>query len=214
MGGLSLQYSTSSSDQWFQIRAQFQPGYNYTELWRFHTDGQWDAILNIGHLGCGWNHYYQPQFRIDLAVGNKNRDVMGQYSPSGVWQNLIWEGNYTDNSSRDPAHNSTEWRLGDGRSYYYFVPSVTPWAPEMPRIAPKIYLVRDRAGEVLPSPPFDVASYVEDPIVFANGELAYRQSIALWYLPTLWDHWTGLSLPPWFSPPSSIVSMSFYPNAI
>src|SRR4029077_11189413 len=62
-GGLSLQYGSDSSGPWFQIRTQFQPGYNYTELWRFHSDGQWDAILYVGHLGCGWNHYYQPHFR-------------------------------------------------------------------------------------------------------------------------------------------------------
>jgi hypothetical protein len=212
-GGLSLQYGSDSSGPWFQIRAQFQPGYNYTELWRFHLDGQWDAILYIGHLGCGWNHYYQPHFRIDLAVGNKNRDVMGQYSPSGVWQNLIWEGNYTYNGSRDPAHNMTEWRIGDGRSYYYFVPSVAPWVPEMPRIAPKIYLVRDRAGEIEPSPFNDIpVGYTPDPIIFANGELAYRQSIAIWYLPTLWDHFVGLSAA--FNAPPSIVSLSFYPSGI
>ena len=211
-GGLSLQYSSDPSNPWFQIRTQFQPGYNYTEIWRFYQSGQWDAILYVGHLGCGWNHYYQPHFRIDLAVGNKNRDVMGQYSPSGVWQNLIWEENYTDNASRDPAHNMTEWRLGDGQSYYYMVPKVAPWAAEMPRVASKIYLVRDRAGEVEPNPPGDIPSYTPDPIIFANGELAYRQSIAIWYLPTFWDHWTGLG--PGFNAPPSVVSLSFYPSGI
>jgi PKD repeat protein len=212
-GGLSLQYSSDPTDPWFQIRTQFQPGYNYTELWRFHQDGQWDSILYVGHLGCGWNHSYQPHFRIDLAVGDKNRDVMGQYTPSGVWRNLIWEGNYTDNASRDPAHNMTEWRLGDGPSYYYFVPTVSPWAPEMPRVAPKIYLVRDRANEVEENPFNDIpVGYIPDPITFANGELAYRQSVAFWYLPTYWDHWTGLTFPV-YAPPS-MVSLSFYPSGI
>jgi hypothetical protein len=214
IAGLTVQNSTDPSNPWFEIRANFNPsaiGYNYTQLWRFYKSGEWDATLFIGHLGCGWNHIYQPHFRIDLAVGNKNRDLMSQYTPSGVWQNLIWEGNYTDNGIRDAARNATQWRLGDGTGYYYMVPTVIPYATDMPKIAPKIYLVRDRPGELEPdvNPP----ATAPDPIKFANGELAYRQSIAFWYLPTLGDHWL-------YSPGqtpigyASIVKLSFFPNGI
>ena len=215
IGGFTVQNSTSGNP-WFQIRVNYNPsaiGYNYTQFWRFYKNGEWDAILYMGHLGCGWNHYYQPHFRIDLAVGNKNRDLMSQYTPSGVWQNMIWEGNYTDNGLRDPAHNMTEWRLGDGTSYYYMVPKVAPYAGDMPKIASKIYLVRDRPGELEPDVNPPQPPVPADPYTFVNGELAYRQNIALWYLPTLGDHWLySPGNPPIGTP--SIVSMSFYPAGI
>jgi len=214
IAGFTVQNSTDPSNPWFQIRANFNPslvGYNYTQFWRFYKSGEWDATLYVGHIGCGWNHYYQPHYRIDLAAGNKNRHVMSQYTPSGMWQNLIWEGNYTDNGFRDTAHNATQWRLGDGTGYYYMVPRVNPYAGDMPKIASKIYLVRDRPGELEPdvNPP----ATPPDPINFVNGELAYRQSIAFWYLPTFGDHWlysagqTAIGYP-------SIVSLSFYPSGI
>jgi len=214
IAGFTVQSSTDPLNPWFQIRANFNPsrvGYNYTQFWRFYQDGEWDATLYVGHIGCGWNHTYQPHYRIDLAIGNKNRDLMSQYTPSGVWQNLIWEGNYTDNGLRDATHNSTQWRVGDGTGYYYIVPTVNPYAKDMPKIAPKIYLVRDRPGELEPdinpppSPP--------DPTNFVNGELAYRQSIAFWYLPTFGDHWLySVGQTPTGYP--SIVSLQFYPSRI
>jgi hypothetical protein len=136
---------------------------------------------------------------------------MSQYTPSRIWQNFVWEGNYTDNGSRDPAHNATQWRFGDGTGYYYIVPKVTPYAGDMPKTAPKIYLVRDRAGEL--EPDIDPPAKPADPINFVNGELAYRQSIAFWFLPTFGDHWLySPGTPPIGYP--SIVSLSFYPSGI
>ncbi len=214
IGGLRIEFSSGLPDPWFQIRAQYNPsvvGYNYTQFWRFYQGGRWDALMYVGHIGCGWNHTYQPHYRISLATGNKNRDLMSQYTPSGSWQNLVWEGNYTDNGFRDLSLNSTQWRFGDGRSYYYLVPKVIPFATDMPTISPKIYLVRDRAGEL--EPDIDPPSISLDPIIFANGELAYRQSIAFWYLPTFWDHWLYCAGCPQIGQPS-IVSMSFYPSGI
>ncbi len=208
--------SSAGPNPWFQIRASYNPslvGYNYTQFWQFYKNGAWNATLYVGHLGCGWNHNYQPHFRIDLAIGNKNHDLMSQYTPSGVWQNLIWEGNYTDNGTRDMANNATQWRFGDGTGYYYMVPRVIPYAVDMPKIVAKIYLVRDRSGELEPNPTNDVPPYPEDPITFVNSEFAYRQSIAFWYLPTFGDHWLySVGSPPIGQP--SIVSMSFYPSGI
>lgn len=214
IAGFTVQSSTDPSNPWFQIRAGYNPsqvGYNYTQFWRFYTSGEWDATLYVGHLGCGWNHNYQPHFRIDLAVGNKNRDIMSQYTPASAWQNLIWEGNYTDNGFRDGAHNATQWRFGDGVGYYYIVPKVSPYAGDMPKIAPKIYLVKDRPGEL--EPDINPPATPPDPINFVNGELAYRQNIAFWYLPTFGDHWLySVGQTPIGSP--SIVSLSFYPSKI
>jgi hypothetical protein len=213
IAGLSVQYS-AGPDPWWQIRAQYNPsgvGYNYTQDWRFYNSGRWDAILYVGHIGCGWDHTYQPHFRISLALGNKNRDLMSQYTPSGVWQNLVWEGNYTDNGLRDRFHNFTQWRFGDGRTYYYVNSTVIPWAGDMPRIASKIYLVRDQPGEL--EPDINPPPNIPDPIKFVNGQLAYRQSIAFWYLPTFGDHFLyQVGAPPIGQP--SIVSLSFYPSGI
>jgi hypothetical protein len=213
IAGLSVQFS-SGPDPWFQIRAQYNPsgvGYNYTQDWRFYNSGRWDAILYAGHTGCAWNHTYQPHFRISLAIGNKNRDLMSQYTPSGVWQNLVWEGNYTDNGLRDRSHNFTQWRVGDGRGYYYLNSTVIPLARDMPSIASKIYLVRDQPGELEPN--INPPPTIPDPIVFAKGRLAYRQSIAFWYLPTFGDHWLyAVGYPPVGQP--SLVNLSFYPSGL
>ncbi len=214
IAGLTVQNSTDPSNPWFQIRAQYNPsevGYNYTQYWRFYQNGRWDATLYAGHLGCGWNHTYQVHWRIDLALGDKNQDVMGQYSPSASWRNLIWEGNYTDNGTRDPSHNSTQWRVGDGIGFYYMTPVVDPWAKDMPLIPSKIYLVRDHPGEL--EPDINPPQSPMDPIIFVNRELAYRQSIALWYVPTFWDHWLSSPGNPQVAPPS-FVGLQFYPSGI
>jgi hypothetical protein len=90
-------------------------------------------------------------------------------------------------------------------------PTVIPWARDLPTIASKIYLVRDRPGELEPN--INPPPSIPDPIIFAKGQLAYRQSIALWYLPTFWDHWLySVGAPPIGQP--SIVSLSFYPSGI
>lgn len=213
IGGLSLQYSTTPT--WFQIRVAFNPstvGYNYTQFWRFYQSGEWEAEFAIGHIGCGWNHIYEPHYRFILAPGSQNRNLMGQYTPSGMWQNMAWEGNYTDNSMRDALHNSTEWRIGDGHSYYYMRPQVWPWATEMPRLGSHIILLRDHPGEIEPTTEYDTVDSLVNPSMFVNGELAYRQGLAFYYVPKLWDHWLGLGSPTPSTP--SIVMLSFFPNGI
>lgn len=213
IAGLSLQISADPSNPWFQIRANFNPsgvGYNYTTNWRFYQNGRWDAEMVIGHLGCAWNHVYTPFLRVDLDIGNANRDIMRQYTPSGAWQNLVWEGNYTDNGFRDLGHNSTQWGLGDGRQFYYMSPTVIPWQADFPTIPSKIYLVRERPGEIgMTTNPSDPRV---DPIVYANGELAYRQNLALWFLPSVWDRWIGQGSP--IYAPASLTVLSFYPNKL
>jgi len=213
IGGLSLQYSISSADPYFQIRANYNPadiGYNYTQIWRFYQSGRFDAELAVSHLGCGRDHIYEPHWRIALSVGNPSNDVMSQYTTGGRWQNLVWEGNYTDNGARDPAHNDAQWRIGDGASWYYMTPTASIWASDLPYIPPKIYLVKNYPTETgnttNPSNP------KIDPIIYANNELAYRQQLAIWFLPDYWDHWLGLSRT--FSYPGTEVTLSFYPSNI
>jgi PKD repeat protein len=215
IAGFSLQFSTSLSNPWFQIRASYNPstvGYNYTQFWRFYQSGEWEAKLAIGHLGCGWNHIYEPHYRFVLAPGNRNRNLASQYTPAGTWQNLLWEGNYTDNGFRDSASNSTEWRLGDGHSYYYMRPTVSPWAPEMPRLGSHIILLRNHPGELEPTTEYTIVDSLVNPTIFVDGELTYRQDLAFYFIPKLWDHWVGLG--PAFNAPPSIVSLSFYPSGI
>jgi len=213
IGGFSLQYSTSSPDPYFQIRANYNPaqvGYNYTEIWRFYQTGRFDAELAVSHLGCGRDHIYEPHWRIALTVGNPTNDIMSQYTTGGTWQNLVWEGNYTDNGARDPANNGAQWRIGDSTSWYYMTPTASVWASDLPYISPKIYLVRDRTYEIENTT--DPANPNIDPIIYANNELAYRQQLAMWFLPDYWDHWLGLGRT--FSYPGSEVTLSFYPHNI
>src|SRR5207244_8530535 len=75
---------------------------------------------------------------------------MSQYTPSGMWQNLIWEGNYTDNGFRDTAHNATQWRLGDGTGYYYMVPGATRNPGTSPKTPRKTTQVRNKPGDLEP----------------------------------------------------------------
>jgi len=213
IAGFSLQFSTPGPDPYFQIRANYNPaqvGYNYTEIWRFYLSGRFDAELAVSHLGCGRDHIYEPHWRIALTVGNPTQDIMSQYTTGGVWQNLVWEGNYTDNGARDPANNGAQWRIGDGTSYYYISPTASLWASDLPYIPPKIYLVRDRPGEIEATT--DPSNPNIDPIIYANGELAYRQQIAIWFLPDYWDHWLGLDRT--FSYPGSEITLSFYAHNI
>jgi hypothetical protein len=213
VAGFSLQFSSAGPDPYFQIRANYNPaqiGYNYTEIWRFYQSGRFDAELAVSHLGCARDHIYEPHWRLALTVGNPSRDLMSQYTSGGVWQNLVWEGNYTDNGARDPANNQAQWRIGDGTSYYYMTPSSSVWASDLPYIPPKIYLVRDRPAEVEAT--VDPSNPNIDPIIYANGELAYRQQIAFWFLPDYWDHWLGLGRT--FSYPGSEVTLSFSPYNI
>jgi len=215
IAGFSLQFSSGPSNPWFQIRASYNPstvGYNYTQFWRFYQNGEWEAELAIGHIGCGWNHIYEPHYRFVLAPGSRNRNLASQYTPSGIWQNLLWEGNYTDNSFRDSTSNATQWRLGDGHSYYYIKPTVLPWAPEMPRLGSHIIVLRNHPGELEPTTEYDTVDSLVNPTVFVNGELTYRQDLAFYFIPKLWDHWVGLN--PAFNAPPSIVSLSFYPSGI
>jgi len=213
IAGFSLQSGTVGSDSFFQIRANYNPaqvGYNYTEIWRFYQSGRFDAELAVSHLGCGRDHIYEPHWRIAVSIGDPSRDVMSQYTSGGTWQNLVWEGNYTDDGARDPANNGAQWRIGDGASWYYMTPTASIWASDLPYIPPKVYLLRDHPGEIERT--IDPSSPSIDPIIFANGELAYRQQLAFWFLPDYWDHWLGLSRT--FSYPGTEVTLSFYPYNI
>lgn len=213
IGSLSLQFSAPGPDPFFQIRANYNPaqiGYNYTEIWRFYQSGRFDAELAVSHLGCARDHIYEPHWRLALTVGNPSQDLMSQYTTGGIWQNLVWEGNYTDNGARDLANNGAQWRIGDGISYYYMTPTASVWARDLPYIPPKIYLVRDHPGEI--DATTDPSNPKIDPITYANGELAYRQQIAMWFVPAYWDHWLGLART--FSYPGTTVTLSFHPYNI
>ena len=115
----------------------------------------------------------------------------------------MWEGNYTDNGYRDNSHNQTVWRLGDQGRYYYIVPSVVRWDLDLPFVPTDLILVRNHPNEI----ELVHGDHVESPVEFANGELAFRRDIVLWWVPKVYDHGTvpGLTLS------LKIVSLTFYP---
>ncbi len=204
---VTLDNSPDPANPWFQIHAEYYvPGYYYQQFWRFYPSGRFDIGLTIGHGGCGIDHVYEPRFRVDLSLIQDQNNFVSQYTPSGVWQSLIWEGNYTDNGFRDTSHNGAEWRWGGSQpgTYYYIVPSIFQGASDMPFTPSKIYLVRARANEIetTHNPLF------ETPYQWVNGELAFRRNIALWFLPKIASH--GI----FATGPISVVDLAFYPSGL
>lgn len=205
LGNMAYETSSTPPNPSFQIIYNYYVGgYNYRQAWRFYQNGRWDAELLIGPGGCAVEHIYQPRLRVDLAVTN-DQDYMSVYTPQGYWQSLIWEGNYTDNGARDPAHNNTQWRFGGDGRFYYMAPSVIRTEPELPSFLSKILLIRAKPNEI----ELTHSPTLEHPGRFANGELAYRRDIGVWFLVDVWDRGPGVN-PSGFD----IVTLSFYPQGL
>jgi len=181
-----LQIRTMSIDRPFSLVG----GYWYQQAWRFYASGRWDAIAIIENGGgCGADHYYLAHWRFNLALGDGAHEFMAQYTPSGVWRNLLWEGSYLDNGSRDPASNNAQWRFSGNWTNYHLSPSATVQNPnkELPNILSKIYLVKSKPNEVEVTP--NTLFNMEDPLVWVNsGELAFNRDLAFWFLGGMWVH--------------------------
>ncbi len=201
-GNIFYENSTDPLNPWFQIRAEYRVGgYYYMEAFRFYPTGRWNVEQTIARGGCAFDHIYEPHWRFNLAVGNTTQNFMSEYTPTGAWQDLIWEGNYTDNGFRDPAHNSSQWRFGDQREYYV-VPTIVRADLDLPYLSSNMVLVRERPNEIERSHP---GNGIENPVQFVNGELAFRRNITFWFIPRIWDHGPINGAPP------KDITLSFYP---
>ncbi len=214
-----FEYSPAGSpDPWVQIRStsvnryfSLVGGYWYQQVWRFYASGRWDAEVRPENGGgCTADHYYEPHFRFDLALGNSLNQVMSQYTAAQNWRNLVWEGNYTDNTFRDSYRNGTQWRIGGNGSYYYLVPLINPTNKDFPIIPSRIYLVRDKANEIETTP--NILDDIEDPGVWINtGELAFNNHIAFWFLGSAWVH---APLPYVDGAQANLITVSFFPSGL
>ncbi len=206
-GDIFYENSTDPLNPWFQIRAEYRVGgYLYQEVFRFYSTGRWDVEQIIGRLGCAFDHIYEPHWRFNLVTGDDSHSFMSTYTPTGAWQDLTWEGNYTDNGFRDPAHNSAQWRFGNEGRYYYLAPTVVRADLDLPPLASNMILVREHPGEIEP-PGFlgHPGSGIVNPVEYVNGELAFRNNISFWFIPRIWDHG------PVSTVPSKDITLSFYP---
>ncbi len=203
-------------DPWMEIRTMsvnrffsLVGGYWYQQVWRFYASGRWDAEVQIDNGGgCGADHYYEPHWRFDLALGGDSHEFMSQYTPAGSWRDLVWEGNYTDNEFRDASHNGTQWRIGGNWSYYYVAPFTSHTAGDLPTISSKMYLVRSKPNEVETTP--TLLYDLENPRVWVNsGELAFDRNLAFWLLGGVWVHAPVVHVD---GDTPNIVSTSFYPS--
>ena len=203
-GNVFYENSPSPSNPYFQIRAKYDvPGYFYQQLWRFYPNGRWDAELWTAHGGCSLDHIYEARWLIDLAITDDANDMLSVYTRRGVWQNLLWEGNYTDNGARDMGHNASQWRFGDSGKYYYIVPTIIRSDLDLPDIQSKVFLVRAKPFEI-EAPP-DRTNFLQ----FVNkGELAYRRNLAFWWIAEYWDHGVPSGQA------SNITTLSFYPQGL
>jgi len=200
------QNTTDPSNPYFQLTAEWRVGgYDYTEAFRFYKNGAWEPILMIGREGSPADHIYEPHWRIDLALTEETNNYMSMYTPSGTWQDLLWEGNYTDNGFRDQAHNGTVWRYGDNGRFYYIVPTIIRWDLDLPSVPSDLILVRDHPNEFENS--HVEFQHIESPTEWINGELAFRRGIAFWWVPKMWDHGPVAGL----NPSLKIASLTFYP---
>ena len=197
---------TNPSNPYFQLTSEWRVGgYDYTEAFRFYKNGAWEPILMIGRDGCPTDHIYEPHWRIDLALTEEANNYMGMYTPSGAWQDLLWEGNYTDNGFRDPAHDGTVWRYGDNGRFYYIVPTIIRWDLDLPSLSSDLILVRDHPNEFENS--HAEFQHIESPTEWINGELVFRRDISFWWVPKMWDHGPVSGL----NPSLKIASITFYP---
>jgi PKD repeat protein len=209
VGNISYyQNLTDPSNPYFQLTSEWHVGgYDYTEAFRFYMNGMWQPILMIGRDGCPADHIYEPHWRIDLALTEDSNNYMSTYTPQGSWQDLLWEGNYTDNGFRDLAHNQTAWRYADQGRFYYISPTIIRWDVDLPSLSSDLILVRNHPNEI-ETPPHYEFGHVESPTEWINGELAFRRDIAFWWVPKMWDHGpvTGLY------PGLKIAYLTFYPG--
>ncbi len=207
-----FEYSPAGSpDPWLQIRTMsvnrgfsLVGGYWYQQVWKFYSSGRWDAEVRIDDGGgCQFDHLYEAHWRIDTALAGDSREFMSTYTPNGVWRNLFWEGDYTDNGFRDPYHNGTQWRVGGNWTYYYLAPSITQTRRDLPSNPSKLILVRSKANEI-------EATHVpltETPLRWVNpGELAFDRNIAIWFIGNVWVH-----APQFHGGPTNTITLSFYP---
>ena len=191
-------------------------GYYYQETYRFYPSGRFDTELTIARGGCAYDHIYEPHWRFNLATGNTTQDLFSSYTPSGAWQDLIWEGNYTENGFKDPTHSDSQWRFGGEGRYYYITQTIVRADLDLPYTPSNMILVRARPNEVETfhtelcenpntNPPTPDPAYCPSPLAFVNGELAFRRDIAFWYIPRVWDHGPVNAAPP------KDITLSFYP---
>ncbi len=221
-----FEYSSSGSDHYLQIRTMsvdrpfsLVGGYYYQQVWRFFASGRWEGEVWLENGGgCGADHSYEPRWRFDLALGNNAHEFMGQYTPAGVWRNLIWEGNYTDNGFRDGTHNGTQWRFnGNGASYYISTRTIEAIPVQItnpnqayPSMPGRVYLVKNKPNEVELFP--GAMSTIEDPKMWMNnGELAFSNDLAFWFLGYAWVH---APLAHVDGAPANTVTVSFYPYGL
>ncbi len=204
-----------SPDPWVQIHSMSVNryfslvfGYYYQQVWRFYASGRWDAEVRPENGGgCSADHYYEPHFRFDLALGNQ---IMSQYTAGQRWQNLVWEGNYTDNTFRDNSRNGTQWRIGGDGSYYYLAPLINPTNKDFPIIPPRVYLVVDKPNEIEKTP--HIIGDDGNPGVWIDeGELAFNRDIAFWFLGSAWVH---APLPYIEGAQANLITLSFYPSGL
>ena len=216
-GDIFYENSTNPLNPYFQIRAEYRVGgYAYQETYRFYPSGRFDTELTIARGGCAYDHIYEPHWRFNLATGNTTQDLFSSYTPSGTWQDLIWEGNYTENGFKDPTHSNSQWRFGDDGRYYYITQTIVRADLDLPYTPSNMILVRARPNEVETfhtelcvnpntNPPTPDPAYCPSPLAFVNGELAFRRDIAFWYIPRVWDHGPVNAAPP------KDITLSFYP---
>lgn len=216
----TFEYGTVGSDPYLQIRTMsidrshsLVGGYWYQQAWRFYASGRWDAIAIVENGGgCGADHYYEAHWRFDLSLGDGSHEFMGQYTPSGMWRNLLWESSYPDNGLRDTAHNMAQWRFTGNQTGYYLTPSTTIQNPnkELPSITSRVYLVKSKPNEVelTPSTLFNM----EDPLLWVNsGELAFNRDLAFWFLGSAWVHAPMAHVP---SASGNMIILSLYPDGL
>ena len=135
---------------------------------------------------------------------------MSQYTAGQEWRDLVWEGNYTDNTFRDGYRNGTQWRIGGNGSYYYLAPITDPTNKDFPSILPRVYLVKAKPNEIETTP--NQLGDAENPRVWVNpGELAFNRNLAFWFLGLAWVH---APLAHVDGAPTNLITLSFYPSGV
>ena len=201
------QNQTDTSNPYFQLTAEYRVGgEDFTVAFRFYKNGVWEPVLTVGLGGCAAIQWYEPHWRIDLTPNPETANYMSMYTSQGSWQDLLWEGSYTDNGFRDPSHNSSIWRITGQNISYYIKPQIIRPNLSLPSRLSDLILVRDHPNEIEVS--HAEVGLIESPTEWVNGEPAFRRDIAFWWVPTVYVYGPALGVPP--NP--AIIALVFYPG--
>ena len=158
----------------FELAADFIAGpYQYTQMWRFHSDGRLAPWLTIYGAGVHDGHTYHPHWRFDFDVDGATDDALERFDGKR-WSRVAEEGwfPYTGDADDD----GIVWRqidFGSGASV-----NIRPhhWEDA------ELFAIRYHDGEWAPFSPRSEVGAQSFPAAYVGDESLDGEDVTLWYV--------------------------------